>query len=162
MQKEKIKQGLTIKGKWKFEVRDAKTGKLKRTIEKENLIPTVGLEAFAAQMAGDNSTDIGDNLYIAVGDDNTAPALGDTTLGNETTRKAVGSTSFSGGVASIAVFFAAGEATDTHEEFGLFGNGNAATASGTVDTGILFSHVSSTVTVSATETLTITFTITFS
>lgn len=137
-------------------------GKIKKSYDLENLIPTVGLTAFAAQMSGDNTTDIGDNLYIAVGSNATAPAAGNTQLGTETARKAAGSTSFSGAVASIAVFFAATEATGTHREFGLFGNGNAATASGTTNSGILFSHVAANVSISATETLTITFQLTFS
>ena len=137
-------------------------GKLLREYDYYNLVPTVGLTAFAAQMSGDNTADIGDNLYVGVGDDATAPAAGDTTLGNETARKLVGSTSFAGPVASIAVFFAATEATGTHREFGLFGNGNTTTASASADSGILFSHVGVNVAVSATETLTITFELTFS
>lgn len=150
-----------MRGKWLFDIEDTVTGK-KRHIEEYNIIPTVAKTAFAAQMAGDNSTDIGDNLYVALGSNTTTPAAGDTQLGTEVTRKAASSTSFSGAVCSIATFFAAGEATGTHREFGLFGNGNASTASGTANTGILFSHVAANVTVSATETLTCTFQITFS
>lgn len=137
-------------------------GRLLRTYDYDNLIPSVGLAAFAAQMSGQNSTDIGDNLYIAVGSNATAPASGDTQLGTETARKAVPSKVFSGAVATLAAFFAAGEATGTHREFGLFGNGNAATASATANTGTLFSHVATNTTVGATETLTITFELTFS
>lgn len=151
---------LKIVWKWKFQIKDTITWK-EREIEQYNLIPSVWKEAFAAQMSGDNTTNIGDNLYIAVWDDATAPAIGDTTLWNETARKAVWSTSFSAWTASIAVFFAAWEATWTHREFGLFGDWNTTTASGTVDTGILFSHVAVNVSVSATETLTITFSISF-
>ena len=136
-------------------------GKLLGAYDYDNLIPTVGLTAFAAQMSGDNTTNIGDNLYIAVGSNVTAPLAGDTQLGTETTRKAAGSTSFSAGIASIAVFFAATEATGTHREFGLFGDGNAATASGAANSGILFSHVAANVAVAATETLTLTFELTF-
>ena len=161
MAKKQVSEGLRIIGKWKFEIRDEKTGELKRTIEKHNLIPTVGLTAFAAQISGDNTTNIGDNLYVAVGDDVTPPAIGDTILGNETARKAAGSTSFAGAVGSIAVFFAAGEATGTHKEFGLFGDGNAAVAGAGADSGVLFSHVAVNVAVAAIETLTVTFTITF-
>ncbi len=137
------------------------TGK-ERTLHAFNLIPTVAKTAFAAQLSGDNSTDIGDNLYVALGSNTTAPAAGDTQLGTEVVRKAASSTTFSGAVGYVSSFFAAGEATGTHREFGLFGNGNASTASGTVNTGILFSHVAANVTVGATETLTCTFQITFS
>lgn len=103
-------------GKWLFEIKNIETGDV-RTIEKYNLIPTVGKTAFAAQMSGDNSTNIGDNLYVALGSNTTTPAAGDTTLGTETLRKAASSTSFSGAVASVATFFSAGEATGTHREF---------------------------------------------
>lgn len=159
---QKKEEGIKFMGNWKFEIRDSLTGELKRTIEEHNLVPTVAKTAFAAQMSGDNSTDIGDNLYIAVGSNVTPPAAGDTQLGTEVVRKVAGSTSFAGGVASIAVFFAATEATGTHKEFGLFGNGNASTASGAANSGILFSHTAVDVTVGATETLTITVEITFS
>ncbi len=153
---------LKITWKWKFEIQDTITWKI-RVIEKFNLIPTVWLTAFAAQISGDNTTDIGDNLFIAVWDDPTSPAIWDTILWNETTRKAVWSTSFASWTASIAVFFAATEATWTHREFWLFGDWNSSTASWTVDTGILFSHVwPLSVAISAVETLTITFSISFS
>lgn len=85
---------------------DTATGKT-RNVEQYNLIPTVGKTALAAQMSGDNTTNVGDNLYVAVGDDNTAPSASDTTLGNETYRKVASSTSFSAGVCSIAAFFSA-------------------------------------------------------
>lgn len=147
--------------KWTFDIVDTITGE-KTTIEKYNLIPTVAKTAFAAQMAGTNSTNIGDNLYIAVGSDATAPDAADTVLGTEVARKIAGSAAFSGVTATVAVFFAAWEATGTHREFWLFGNGNASTASGTVDTGILFSHVSANVTITASQTLTCTFELTFS
>lgn len=155
-----IQEWLKIIWKWRFEIEDTITWK-KRVIEKYNLIPTVGKTAFAAQMSWDNTTDIWDNLFIALWSDATSPAIWDTTLWTETTRKAVWSTSFSWWTASIAVFFAATEATWTHKEFGLFWDWNTSTASGTVDTGILFSHVAVNVSIGSTETLTITFDISF-
>jgi len=154
-------QSLNLCGHYHVEIHDSNTGKLKRTYDYKNLIPTTGLTAFAAQMSGDNSTDIGDNLYIAVGSGTTAPALGDSTLQTEVARKLAGSTSFSGAVANVVVFFAATEATGTHREFGLFGNGNTATASAAADSGTLFSRVAANVTVSASETITISFQLTF-
>ena len=147
-------------GKWIFTIEDTITGK-KRTIEKKNILPTVGRIAMAKQLAGLATKDMGDNLYIAVGDDNTTPTITDTKLGNETTRKAVSSTTTSSVTSIITVFFAAGEATDTHEEFGLFGDGNTTTASASADSGVLYSHVAQTVIVSATETLTAEFQIEF-
>lgn len=148
-------------GEWNIKVKDIYTGE-----EKEyhyfNLIPTVAKTAFAAQLSWDNVTDIGDNLYIALGSNTTTPAAGDTQLWTETARKAASSTTFSGAVWYVSAFFAAWEVTWTHREFWLFGDGNASTCSATVNSWILFSHVSANVTVSATETLTCTFQITFS
>lgn len=157
----KANQNIGMIGEWFFSVRDTITWH-ERTYHEYNLIPTVAKTAFAAQMAWDNTTDIGDNLYIALGSNTTAPAAWDTQLGTEVVRKAQSSTTFSGAVAYVTAFFAAWEATGTHREFGLFGNGNTTTASATVNTGILYSHVAANITVSATETLTCTFQITFS
>lgn len=155
-----INQGLQIIGKWKFSIKDTITWAI-REIEEFNLIPTVWKTAFASQMAWDNTQHIGTNLYIAVGSNVTAPNITDVQLGTEVARKAVWSTTFSSWVASIAVFFAAWEATWTHREFGLFGSWNTTTSSATANSGIMFSHVSVNVSVSATETLTCTFSITF-
>jgi len=69
----KIKNDIGMVGKWLFEIEDTVTG-AKRQIEAYNLIPTVAKTAFAAQKTGDNTTDIGDNLYVAVGTNTTAPA----------------------------------------------------------------------------------------
>jgi len=151
-----------LKGHWTFLIKNTKTGKI-RIIEKDNLIPTVGLNTVAQQFGNTAITkDIGDNLYIAVGSDATAPIAGDTVLGTETARKAISDRNASGAVANISVFFNSGEATGTHREFGLFGSGGTTTASATVDTGILFSHVAVNVSVAAAETLTITFSLTIS
>lgn len=116
MKNSPISQGMNMVGKWTFDITNTVTGET-RQIEKYNLIPTVAKTAFAAQISGDNSTNIGDNLYVAVGSDTTAPAAADTVLGTETYRKAASSTSFAAGVASIATFFGAGEVTGTHREF---------------------------------------------
>lgn len=155
-----INQGLQIIGKWKFSIQDTITWYI-REIEQFNLIPTIWKTAFAAQMAWDNTQHIWTNLYIAVWSNTTAPNITDVQLWTEVARKAVWSTTFSWWVTSIAVFFAAWEATGTHREFGLFGSWNTTIASATVNSGIMFSHVSANVTISWSETLTCTFTITF-
>lgn len=160
--KQNYEATIGIKGMWSWKIHDAITGELKREGSMPNLVPTVGKTALAAQISNQNTTNVGDNLFVALGSNTTPPAAGDTQLGTETTRKAVGSTAFLFGTASIAVFFAAGQATGTHREFGLFGDGNTTTASIAANSGILYSHVAVNVTVSATETLTITFDITFS
>lgn len=87
--------------------------------------------------------------YIAVGDDNTAPAAGDTTLVNELGRAAVTSRTHSGNVGSCATIFNAGDlAADTYEEFAVFIEGSA-----TPDSGILLSRALATVTITALDSL---------
>jgi len=157
----KANQNIGMIGEWNFTVKDIMTG-MERYFHKYNLIPTVAKTAFAAQLSWDNTKDIGDNLYIGLWSNTTAPAISDTQLGTEITRKAASSTTFSGAVWYVSAFFAAWEATWTHREFGLFGDGNATTCSATANSGILFSHVATNITVSPTETLTCTFQITFS
>jgi hypothetical protein len=159
---DKFSEKTGVQGKWTIEVHDALTGELVRRQVKTNLIPTVGLAAMAAQFAATHSKEVGDNLYIAVGSDGTAPNLADTQLGTEVARKAVGSNSSAGAIATIAVFFAAGEATGTHAEAGLFGDGNTTEATAVADSGILYSHVLFSETVGASQTLTLTFELTYS
>ena len=69
----KVSQNLGMVGEWNFTMTDTVTGK-ERKVHEFNLIPTVAKTAFAAQLSGDNTTNIGDNLYIALGSNTTAPA----------------------------------------------------------------------------------------
>ena len=108
----------------------------------------------AVQHAG-NATANMRITHFALGDDNTPVTNADTTLGNETTRKAVSSKTNTDNESSVTTFFAVGEATGTHQELGAFGDGNTPTASITSDSGILYSHVLSTITIASDETLTL-------
>jgi len=107
--------------------------------EKKNLIAKVGRSVFAAILAH-ITTNTGAIEWGALGDDTTAPAASDTTLGNETIRKAPNSYGQGAGdntnKAYITFIFAVDEAVGTHKEFGTFIDGSAA-----ADSGVLFSHV---------------------
>jgi len=158
--KVKKKEGLKPYGVWTLEVRN-EDGSLANRIVEKNLVPDIAHQTIAAQFGNTAiSTDIGDNLYVALGSDGTAPNAADTTLGTEVTRKAVSDRNSASKVANISTFFATGEATGTHLEVGLFGDGNVTTASGTVDTGILYSHSNISVTISAAQTLTVSYNLT--
>lgn len=156
----KIQQWVWMIWEWNFTIKDIISWK-ERKVHEFNLIPTVAKTAFAAQISWDNTTDIWDNLYIALGSNTTTPTSWDTQLWTETTRKIVSSTTFSGAIWYISIFFAVWEATGTHREFWLFWNWNASTASATVNTGILFSHVAANISIASTETLTCSFQISF-
>lgn len=154
-----IKENVELVGVWNAVVKNA-AGEVVSNHTFKNLIPTVGRTAMAAQHA-DNYTNAMKVTYLAVGSSTTAPANGDTTLGTETARKILGSNTSAANESSVAVFFAAGEATGTHREFGAFGDGSATTASGSADSGIMYSHTAANVIVGASETLTLTYKTTF-
>lgn len=152
--------GIKITWEWTFTITD-KDWKV-RKIRKKNLIPSVWKQAFAQQIAWDNTTQIGDNLYIALWTSTTAPNVWDTILGTETQRKAAWDTYASWWQAVISVLFWASEVSGTYKEFWLFWDWDSSTASASANTWILFSHVSADVTVWALETLLVEFNITFS
>ncbi len=152
--KEKERTG--IKGHWKFTIRDAKTGAIKRVQEFENLIPTVGraqiAKALEAALAGISEIEIN---FTSLGTGSTAPANGDTILETEVFRKAVASLTSSSNQLFVTAFYTAGEVSGTFAEAGIHINGT-----GSPDSGILFSRVAISVTKSSSETLTIDYTVT--
>jgi len=151
------KEDLKIKGHLKMTFRDAKTGKIKRVSEYDNLIVTVGRTMIADNLTNaspDNTMVIN---YVALGTDDTAPSAGDTTLGAESYRNTIASETNSNNIAYFTGFFSAVECNGTYKEAGLF-----ADATGVADSGILFSFVAIDETKAVTETLTIDWTITIS
>ena len=101
----------------------------------DNLVPLVGRTVISRILAGD-FTYTGEINYVALGDSTVAPNDSDTVLGNETFRQILSDANFVNNIAYLSAFIAAGTATGTHAEGGLFIDGTAS-----VDTGQLFSHV---------------------
>lgn len=127
----------------------------------ENLIPTVGRQMLANNVTAtspDNNPKIN---YSALGSGSIAPSNADTQLGGEVYRKQVASATNASNVAYITAFYAATDTNGTYKEHGLFAN-----ASGTINSGVLFSRVllngGTGISKANTETLTIDYTITFS
>ena len=158
--KEQQNQSVQAVGVWTFEIRDSKTKKLKKREVVKNIVPTVARTAMARQLAGNNSTEM-QGTYVALGTGTTTPTNGDTTLETETYRKALSSGINSNNIASLTGFFTAAEVSGTFREAAIFGDGADSTASGSADTGIMYSRVAINITKSATETLTITWQLTF-
>lgn len=153
-------QNIGIVGVWTLIFSDD-NGNILRTIEKKNLTPDVMLAALAAQSAGTNTTELGDNLYIALGTGTNTPNASDTTLQTETVRKAKSDNTRTSNIAKITTFFNSSEVSGTYEEIGLFSNGNTSTASATANTGILNSRILENIVLGAGENLTATFNITY-
>lgn len=98
-----------------------------------NLIVTAGLG-----LAGDALGDIGTGItHCALGTDNTAVTIGDTTLTTEVARKVATTRTRVGAVLTVSTFFTAAESTYAIEEIGQFGTSDATTSSGT---GTMFTH----------------------
>ncbi len=113
------------------------TGQVLDVREYHNLIVNVGLNMLRDVLAGDVSD--GEIKYIALGSDNTPPAVTDTLLGTETFRKAVTSSSKPAvGQWKSVYYIAPAEAGGVIEEMGWFAG---AAAGGGADTGILVARV---------------------
>ena len=120
----------------KITVRDL-AGKIIDIQEIKNLIPTVDLNMIRDAYYGDVADC--EIKYMAVGSDNTAPALTDTTLGTETFRKILTSHSKpADGQIMTTVYIAPAEAVGAIEEIGWF---SGAAAGAGADSGILSSRI---------------------
>ncbi len=128
--------------KWKWTghititVRDL-NGVILEVVEKENLITTVAFNMIRDVLAGDVSD--GEIKRMALGDDNTAPALADTILGNETSRYTLTSSTkpSAGQWRSVFYVFPASSVAQI-EEIGWFAG---AAAGAGADSGILVAHI---------------------
>ena len=124
-------------------------GALVREYNVKNIIATAGLNAICQILAGDYA-DTGAITHMALGDGVGTPAVGDTVLFNEVYRNATASSTSSSNVAICTAFYTETEIDGTFTEFGNFIDGT-----GTVDTGLLWSHVNVAWTKSNTETYTV-------
>lgn len=116
-----------------------------------NLITTVGLNYIADRMEGTGETVMS---HMAVGTDNTAAALGDTTLNTENGRVALSSTVVTADEIVYTATFPAGTATGALVEAGIL---NAASGG-----SLLARTVFSAINKGASDSVTITWTITIS
>lgn len=128
----------------------------KQTIEYyKNLFTTVGKESLAQAIRGVIASSQGIITYCALGLDDTAPALGNTALGNELFRKLVSVRSTSNNQALFETFFTTSEANGALKEAGLFGDDAGESA----DSGTLFCHAAINRTKSANDTLSLQWTV---
>ena len=118
-------------------------GNITSVKEMKNLITTVGLNMIRDGLYGPGGAQDLEVKVMAVGTDNTAPALTDTTLGNEVFRKARTSQSKPADAQMIYTqYLLPSEAVGVIEELGWFAGALVNPASpGGVDTGILTSRV---------------------
>lgn len=120
-------------------VRDAATGELVEATRFHNEKTTAGKNWLRDLLLGLHA--FSTILYVAVGDDATAPAAGDTQLGNEVYRKAVTDRESDGDGALLTTMYLAGlEFVGQIEEVGWFGSDQSVTASGSANSGRLIAR----------------------
>lgn len=141
-------ENLKITGKLNITVRD-EAGVLKDTREVDNLVVTAGLTYIASRMAAATAIAM---THMAVGTGATAAAAGNTTLGAESARVALASTTPGATNIVYSASFGAGIATGALTEAGIF---NAASA-GTMLCRTTFAVINK----AANDTMTVTWTVT--
>lgn len=112
-----IIENFPVKGDLHIVVKDTLTGETKLDLLEKNLVVTVGKNWIASRMAGNTSNVIS---YMAVGTNNTAPAVGNTTLGAEVARVALTSTTPTNNTVTYVATFSPGVGTGALTEAGLF------------------------------------------
>lgn len=125
-------------------------GRLKQREESDNLILTVGRNMIADQLLA--SPSLGKPTHMGIGTSGTAPAAGDTTITNED-RNALTSKTRSTNVVTMVGDWAAGEATQTNQEAGLWDAASSGNLVGRVTYGSVAKGASDTLKVTWTWTL---------
>jgi hypothetical protein len=114
---------LKANGQVSIEVFDP-AGNLKEKAHIPNLVVQVGRNFIASRMK-DATADV--MTAMAVGEDNTTPAIGNTTLGSEIGRVSLDSTTVNNNVVTYVATFPAGTGTGGLEEAGIFNDPTAGT-----------------------------------
>ena len=149
-----IQDQTTVKGKVIF-VLTGPDGKVKEKREHDNLVTTAGKGYIAARMKNDSGT-TAIMSHMEVGTDNTAAAVGDTTLvaAVAASRTGLTSTTVSTNTVTYACTFGAGVGTGALVEAGIFNDATTGT--------LLCRTVFSIINKGASDTLTISWVITVS
>lgn len=114
-----------------------KNGKVVREDHVKNIVVYAGIQSVLERLANTASPDLR-ITHAALGDSTTAPAVGDTVLGNELYRNAIISASVSGAGNALYIdaLFDINETSGDFKEFGFVVDGTASP-----DTGDLWNHV---------------------
>lgn len=137
---------------------DAKSGKLKERQVYHNMFVTIGKQSVARWLQGD--TTAGPITWAAVGTNGTAPALTDTMLKAEISRKQIAVRSFATNAAQFQTYFGTADGNGTLLEAAMFGDTGINGASSTPNSGCLFVKAAISRVKTVNDTLTMTWTIT--
>ncbi len=157
MEQKSNNEKVALKGIYTFTLRDKITGKIDKQWTVENLVPTVARTMIANNLTNVSPTNVMRITHCALGSNATAASNSDTQLGTETYRNAIASITNANNIGYATGFFTATETSGTYQEVGIFSNGT-----GSANSGILISHVITTITKTTSQTLTIDWSLTFS
>jgi hypothetical protein len=145
-----VEDTLRLRGHVLVEVFDGETGELKDSRESTNLILTAGRNMIADRLLA--SPSLGKPTHMGVGTSGTAPAAGDTTITGED-RNALTSKTRNTNVVTFVGDWAAGEATATLQEAGLWDAASGGVLVGRVTFGSIAKGANDTLKVTWTWTL---------
>jgi hypothetical protein len=128
---------LHLKGEWILTATYKGTKRVYKILKGHNLIVSTG-KYMVGDMLIDTSAQYDTGItYHSIGTSDTAPAITDTQLTAEVARMALTTKTRSGGAITLTVFYTAAQSTYNIKEAGLHGT---STASGTANSGVMFSH----------------------
>lgn len=143
-----LKDTIKITGHLHIERRNA-AGDLVEVRDLPNLVVTAGKNHIAARMVGTPTA----MSHMALGSGTTPPAVGDTALGTELGRVALGSAGNAGNINTYSAVFGAGVATGAVTEAGIFNDVSAGTMLNRATFPVLNKAAGDTVTVTWTVTI---------
>lgn len=118
-----IQEHIRARGDLRLVLTDS-NGRVKVDHDLRNLVVTTGREFIASRMVSGSAAVMS---HMAIGANDTAPAVGNTTLGSEAARVALSSAAASGAVASYSATFPSGSGTGAITEAGIFNAGSGGT-----------------------------------
>jgi hypothetical protein len=143
-----------VYGRMVFELRDAKTGKLKERIRVDNITCQDGKNARASVLA-DEGLFTGAINYMAIGTGSNGPLDTDTQLQAEVARTTVASSSRTNNIITLSFFYGSGVANTTLREAGAYIDGGVG-----ANSGELFDRVNINIVKTIADTLTISLIVT--
>ena len=155
MQKAEMGDQIILRGCLNIAVKNAFTGEIVKQFRIDNTIVTSGRRWVLEAIQSANAASAQVIQQVAVGTSTTAPVTGDTALGSENTRKAVGtwdSTNLTSNPPSweAQVSFATDEANTTLGEVGLFNSSSGGTMLGHITFATIDKTTSNTLSISYT------------
>lgn len=151
----KLTTKMGIHGHFKLTFINAKTGKIRKIVEVDNLVVNTGINAYAA-IANNEGLTTGWVNYLAIGTGTNVPAITDTTLQTEVARTLKASSTRTNNQVVYEFAFGTGSGNGSLKEVGTFIDGTSSANTGTMVDRASIDEVKT-----SADILNVTFTLTF-